>query len=110
MRVFLNELVTGGEAEVLPCPSGSGRSLGQQEIPYSPVENALTCNDNAQKNALGVDEIMRDVSAHVTPTLTSKTAPFPWHWPIIKHHSTLMLAFVKTSRINIPFNEAPGKQ
>ena len=29
--------------------------------------------------------------AHVTPTPTSKRAPFPWHWPITKHYSALAL-------------------
>ncbi len=29
--------------------------------------------------------------AHVASTPTSKRAPFPWHWPITKHHSTLAL-------------------
>ncbi len=28
---------------------------------------------------------------HIVPTPTSNMAPFPWHWPIIKHYSTLAL-------------------
>ena len=44
--------------------------------------------------------------AHVAPTPTSKRAPFPWHWPITKHHSTLALTrrSVKRRCIKVSLN------
>ncbi len=39
--------------------------------------------------ALGT--LCNDVSLNAASTPTSKRAPFPWHWPITKHNSTLAL-------------------
>ncbi len=43
---------------------------------------------------IGIDlmaTLCNDVSLNAPSTSTSKTALFPWHWPITKHHSTLVL-------------------